>query len=307
MYAVIERHRPTLFSSVPTGYGMLLAHPGTFDLSSVRLAVSAGEALPPTLYDRFKQRFGVDILDGIGSTEGYPCSSRTGPMSSVPARAVSSSRAMKPRYSTNRRPVTRGEIGNLGGDSICAAYWNQHEKTKATIEGEWIRTGDRYTQDADGFTGRRTQRRHAEIGGHGWPDRGGERAGRATRCRTAGSSAARIATRSSPMAYVVPRAGVEEQQATELEQFVRRSWPTISGRAGEFVADLPRTATALQTAPARQRRARGHVVNRHVIRFKTLAAATRRRECWLLTRRRQILNGPFLICRSNVTSEVPVA
>ena len=69
VYETIERHQPTLFFSVPTGYGMLLAHAGDFDLSSVRLAVSAGEALPPSLYERFKQRFGIDILDGIGSTE----------------------------------------------------------------------------------------------------------------------------------------------------------------------------------------------------------------------------------------------
>ena len=64
-----QEHRPTLFFSVPTGYGMLLSHEGDFDLSSIRLAVSAGEALPPALYERFKRRFGVDIIDGIGSTE----------------------------------------------------------------------------------------------------------------------------------------------------------------------------------------------------------------------------------------------
>src|SRR6202521_2987391 len=69
VYAVIEKHKPTLFFSVPTGYGMMLAHHGSFDLSSVGLAVSAGEALPRTLYDRFKQRFGIEILDAIGSTE----------------------------------------------------------------------------------------------------------------------------------------------------------------------------------------------------------------------------------------------
>src|SRR5439155_1026468 len=84
VYAVIEKHRPTLFYSVPTGYAMMLAHPSTgsgqargggtqvgpdFDLSSIRLAVSAGEALPPAIYERFKQRFGVDVIDGIGSTE----------------------------------------------------------------------------------------------------------------------------------------------------------------------------------------------------------------------------------------------
>src|SRR5262249_49778715 len=76
VYAVIEKHRPTLFYSVPTGFAMLLAYGrpeadanADFDLSSVRLAVSAGEALPAPLLERFKQRFNVDIVDGIGSTE----------------------------------------------------------------------------------------------------------------------------------------------------------------------------------------------------------------------------------------------
>ena len=72
VYATIEQHRPTLFYSVPTGYGMLLAHQRSdadFDLSSIRLAVSAGEALPAALFSRFKQRFGIEIIDGIGSTE----------------------------------------------------------------------------------------------------------------------------------------------------------------------------------------------------------------------------------------------
>src|SRR5438132_9367168 len=72
VYAQIERHKPTLFYSVPTNYGQLLAHKregADFDLSSLRQAVSAGEALPKALFERFKDRFGVEILDGIGSTE----------------------------------------------------------------------------------------------------------------------------------------------------------------------------------------------------------------------------------------------
>src|SRR5260370_14864389 len=72
VYAQIERHKPTLFYSVPTNYGQLLAHRRDgpdFDLSTIRQAVSAGEALPKALYERFKDRFGVEILDGIGSTE----------------------------------------------------------------------------------------------------------------------------------------------------------------------------------------------------------------------------------------------
>src|SRR4030088_3588502 len=72
VFAQIERFKPTLFFSVPTNYGQLLAHKrdgADFDLSSIRHAVSAGEALPKALYERFKDRFGVEILDGIGSTE----------------------------------------------------------------------------------------------------------------------------------------------------------------------------------------------------------------------------------------------
>ena len=74
IYDAIERHRPTLFYSVPTGYGMMLAREPEagrrdYDLTSVRQAISAGEALPPALFERFRKRFGVEILDGIGSTE----------------------------------------------------------------------------------------------------------------------------------------------------------------------------------------------------------------------------------------------
>src|SRR6185436_17015790 len=144
VYSVIETHRPTLFFSVPTGFGMLLAHerPGRdFDLSSVRLAVSAGESLPSTLFERFKKRFGVEILDGIGSTETLHMfiSNRPG------AVRPGSSGQLVPGYQARvlderGEPVPAGEIGNLfvSGDSICALYWNRHEKTKDTIEGHWI-------------------------------------------------------------------------------------------------------------------------------------------------------------------------
>ena len=82
------------------------------------------------------------------------CSSRTGRTRPVPARAASSSTATKRAFSTMRAFRSRtGEIGNLwiSGDSTCAYYWNQHEKSKTTFQGEWLRTGDKYSQDADGF------------------------------------------------------------------------------------------------------------------------------------------------------------
>jgi benzoate-CoA ligase len=157
VYAVIERYRPTLFFSVPTNYGMLLAHAREgrdFDLSSVRHAVSAGEALPAALFERFKQRFGIEILDGIGSTEVLHIfiSNRPGAI-----RPGSSGRIVEGYEARivdeENRDVRVGEIGNLlvSGDSTCACYWNKHDKTKTTIEGRWIRTGDKYYQDVDGY------------------------------------------------------------------------------------------------------------------------------------------------------------
>jgi benzoate-CoA ligase family protein len=149
VYAVIERYRPTLFFSVPTHYAMLLAQTrdGTdFDLSSIRLAVSAGEALPASLFERFRYRFGIDILDGIGSTEVLHIfiSNRPG------AIRPGSSGQVVPGYEArvvdeNGYSAAIGEIGDLviKGDSTCAGYWNQHERTKDVIEGHWIRTGDK--------------------------------------------------------------------------------------------------------------------------------------------------------------------
>jgi len=157
VYEVIERYRPTLFFSVPTHYAMMLAHRDPhreFDLSSVRCAVSAGESLPASVFNRFKGRFGLEILDGIGSTEVLHIfiSNRPG------AIRPGSSGTLVPGYEArlvdeNGGPVPLGETGNLliQGDSTCAYYWNRHEQTKDTIEGHWIRTGDHYYQDADGF------------------------------------------------------------------------------------------------------------------------------------------------------------
>jgi benzoate-CoA ligase len=157
VYDVIERYRPTLFFSVPTHYAMMLAHHDPrreFDLSSIRCAVSAGEALPAAVFNRFKERFGLEILDGIGSTEVLHIFISNRPGQIRPG----SSGVLVPGYEAklvdeNGAPVPIGETGNLliYGDSTCAYYWNRHEQTKDTIAGHWIRTGDHYYQDQDGF------------------------------------------------------------------------------------------------------------------------------------------------------------
>ncbi len=184
LFEIIERHRPTLFFSVPSNYAALLAYhreaaleerplaqtrvgtglrpvqaeqvPRTsdFDLSSVRYGVSAGEALPAAIFHRFKERFGVEILDAIGSTEALHMFIANRPGAVRPG----SSGQIIPGYDAkivdeSCQPVKPGEIGNLyvKSDSVCAFYWGQHEKTKDTIEGHWIRTGDKYYQDQDGY------------------------------------------------------------------------------------------------------------------------------------------------------------
>ena len=157
VYELIERFRPTVLFSVPTHYAMLLAHTAPerdFDLSSIRMAVSAGEALPATLFERFHQRFGIEILDGLGSTEVLHIF-----ISNQPGRVrPGSSGVLVPGYEArlvdeHGRPVPSGELGDLliKGDSTCAFYWNRHEQTKDTIAGHWIRTGDKYRQDEDGY------------------------------------------------------------------------------------------------------------------------------------------------------------
>jgi benzoate-CoA ligase family protein len=158
IYANIERYQPTLFFSVPTNYAALLAESrldgGEFDLSSVRHAISAGEALPAALFERFKQRFGVEILDAWGSTESLQMVIANRPGEARPG----SSGKIIPGYQAkivdeHGDLVGPNEIGDLyvKGDSICTGYWNQHEKTKEVFAGPWFRTGDKYYQDEDGY------------------------------------------------------------------------------------------------------------------------------------------------------------
>src|SRR5215470_9512528 len=158
IYGVMEKFKPTLFFSVPSNYASLLAYRrdkgADFDLSSVRYAVSAGEALPAALYHRFKERFGVEILDAIGSTEALHMFIANRPGAVRPG----SSGQILPGYEArivdeNDQPVPDGQIGNLliKGDAVCGGYWNQHEKTKETFQGHWLRTGDKYYRDPDGY------------------------------------------------------------------------------------------------------------------------------------------------------------
>jgi benzoate-CoA ligase family protein len=158
IFEVVERFRPTLFFSVPSNYAKLLAHlpeaGRNQDFSSVRHAISAGECLPAAIFHRFKERFGVEILDAIGSTEALHMFLANRPGAVKPGSSGTIIPGFEARIvdETNQR-VMPGEMGDLivKTDAACACYWNQHEKTKDTISGHWLRTGDRYSQDAEGY------------------------------------------------------------------------------------------------------------------------------------------------------------
>jgi benzoate-CoA ligase len=153
----VRRHRPTLFFGVPTAYARMLAameRGEPADFSSVRACASAGEALPASVWERWRERTGLEILDGIGSSEICHCfmSNRAGEV-----RPGSSGRPVR-GYDVRLvdevgADVPRGEIGDLlvRGDSTMAFYWNKHEATKRTLAGDWIRTGDKYREDAGGY------------------------------------------------------------------------------------------------------------------------------------------------------------
>ncbi len=156
IFDLIERERPTLFFSVPTSYVALLraAEERKPDLSSLRLCISAGEPLPETVYHRWLETVGVDLLDGIGTTEvGYIfISNRPGGV------RPGSSGQLLPGYGARivdeaGRDLPDWKVGDLliKGESVAAGYWNQHQKTKAAFIGEWYRTGDKYYRDEDGY------------------------------------------------------------------------------------------------------------------------------------------------------------
>ena len=252
VYAVIERHRPSVLFSVPTGYAMLLAQGGQFDLSSVRLAVSAGEALPRAVFERFKERYGIEILDGIGSTEALHTF-----IANQPGRVrPGSSGVLVPGYDARilddaGGPVPTGDLGNLwiAGDSVLAGYWNQHAKTKQTIEGEWMRTGDKYSQDADGFfwyAGRADDM--LKVGGL-WVspfevENALVRHAAVLECAVVGREDQDNLTK--PAAFIVlhPEHAGTPELASALQQFVRTQLAEYKRpRWIAFVSELPKTAT----------------------------------------------------------------
>ena len=256
--------KPTVFFGAPTGFAGMLASPAMPARGelALRLASSAGEALPSELGERFRARLGVDIIDGIGSTEMLHIF-----LSNRPGQVRYGTTGWPvPGYSVQLRgddgsPVPDGETGDLyiEGPSAALMYWGNREKSRETFQGAWTRSGDKYVRNSDGsytYSGRSddmlkvsgiyvspfeveaTLVQHAsvlEAAVIGVPDTDG-----LTRTK----------------AFVVLKAGASANE-DELKAFVKdRLAPYKYPRQIEFVAELPKTATGkIQRFKLREREA----------------------------------------------------
>jgi benzoate-CoA ligase family protein len=156
-FEVIAAERPTAFFAVATLYARMLHVEDAarrYDLSSLRLCVSSGEVLPPAVFDAWRARFGHELVDVVGSTEALhdfianrPGAARRGSSGQVipgfEARLVDDAGLHVPT----------GTVGHLliKGETLAPYYWNRLERPRATMLGEWLRTGDMFSQDADGY------------------------------------------------------------------------------------------------------------------------------------------------------------
>jgi benzoate-CoA ligase family protein len=253
--SILRRHRVTVFFGFPTLYAAILAAVGDEPLERLphlRLCVSAGEALPSSVAERWAARFGVNILDGLGSTEAL--------------HIFLSNRSDDFRYGTSGKPVEgyeialrdeagaevrANEIGELWcrGPSIAAAYWNKVEATERTFVRGWLRTGDKYLRDDDGYyhyTGRGDDM--LKVGGV-WVSP--HEVESALIAHPAVLEAAVVAHADAdalvkPKAFVVLKnpLGASPELAEQLQRFVKESIaPYKHPRWIEFRAELPKTAT----------------------------------------------------------------
>jgi benzoate-CoA ligase len=258
--------RPTVFYGAPTGFAGMLAHPRlpSSDQVSIRLVSSAGEALPAEIGERFKRHFGVDIVDGIGSTEMLHIF-----LSNRPGQVRYGTTGWPvPGYEVELRgedggPVPDGEPGDLyiHGPSAAMMYWGNRAKTRETFQGGWTKSGDKYVKNADGtytYSGRSddmlkvsgiyvspfeveaTLVQHPAV----------------LEAAVIGKEDADGLTKTKAFVVLKPDASADE---SELKAFVKdRLAPYKYPRFIEFVAELPKTATGkIQRFRLREREARG--------------------------------------------------
>ena len=247
IFELIARHRPTILVNVPTMMRAMLERPDE-DLSCLRLCTSAGEALPRELHRRWLEAFGVEVLDGIGSSEAYhiyisnrPGAGRPGTLGQVvpgySARVVDEHGHELPDGETGRLFVT--------GDTAALMYWNAREKSVETFAGDTVMSGDLFTRDADGFFAYRGRADDLLKVGGIWvapqeielclaahPD--------VAECAVVGYEDQGL---QKPRAFVVPRPGAAPD-AESLKAHVKSTLsPHKYPRDVRFLDELPRTGT----------------------------------------------------------------
>jgi benzoate-CoA ligase len=249
----VATHRPSLYFSVPTLYNAVLAHPGfdEVDWSPVRLGISAAEPLPPEIWRRFHDRTGIEILDGVGSTEMLHiyCSNRAGSVRPGTSGTPAEGYEMEIRDPDGILCPT-GEAGEMWvrGPSALTMYWHQYGRSRDKIRGDWFLTGDRYRQDEDGYywyEGRVDDM--MKVGGL-WvsPIEIENRLMEHPAIREAAVVAVDIDHMSRIKAVVILSDGVsgDDNLATELQAWCKETLQRYQfPHVVEYVDDFPRTAT----------------------------------------------------------------
>ena len=252
LFDLIERHRPTIMVQVPTMMGAMLEHPGAHerDLSSLRLCLSSGEALPAEVHRRWLDTYGVEVLEGVGSSELYHIYLSNRPGQSRPGSVGQVVTGYEARLLDEEgRPVPEGEPGELwiSGESAGIGYWRDHERSKRTFHGDAVRTGDLFVRDAEGFHWYRGRADDLlKVGGIWVAPLEVENCLLAhpavAECAVAGRDDRGLTV---PVAYVVVREGHDTDGLAEvLQQHVRRELsPHKYPREVEFLTELPKTAS----------------------------------------------------------------
>ncbi|MBF6619294.1 MAG: benzoate-CoA ligase family protein [Patulibacter sp.] len=247
IFSLIERHRPTILVNVPTMMRAMLEQPDR-DLSGLRLSTSAGEGLPPELHRRWDETFGVEVLDGIGSSEAYhiyvsnrPGAVRHGSLGqAVPGYA--------PRVVDDAgRELPDGDVGRLWveGDTAALMYWESREKSIETYAGDVVMSGDLVERDADGYFHYRGRADDLLKVGGIWvapqeieqcldthPD--------VVECAVVGYVESGL---QKPRAFVVVRAGATADAGT-LQAYVKQALsPHKYPRDVRFLTELPKTGS----------------------------------------------------------------
>lgn len=251
VFALLQKNQPTVFYGVPTLFASLLADPQrpAAQQLNLRVCTSAGEALPAEIGKKWHAEYGVDILDGIGSTEMLHIflSNRPGRVRYGTTGEVVPGYALR-LVNDEGQECAEGELGELqiNGPSSAIMYWNNRAKTKHTFAGEWTRSGDKYSRDAEGFYtyGGRSDDM-LKVGGI-YVSPFEVEASIMTHPHVLEAAVIGVADEEGlikPKAYVVTKPGLSLDEATLKAHVKSQLAPYKYPRWVAFVPDLPKTAT----------------------------------------------------------------